>query len=326
MKPNSVVAILLYIGVLGLFFSCKKEEKKSPMPQKEVAQPKEEMDPVSAKDAQMMSFFIEDFPTELVQPRNVEIWFPSSYSKDPNKRYPVLYMQDGQNVFNPETSTNKVPWAADKVAQNLMDEGKIQETIIVAIWSTDNRFGDYMPKKVFDKLPLKVQQETKEKVKTDIVSDAYIQFIFEDLKPYVDGQFRTIVDRDHTYIAGSSMGGLISLYAICEYSSIFGRAACVSTHWPVSLEGNESEAVKNAWKNYLVNHLPNPKTHKIWFDYGTETLDAMYEPYQKVVDEAMKERGYTEGVNWVTKKYPGSAHNEESWQARLSDIFTFLLK
>ena len=120
------------------------------------------------------------------------------------------------------------------------------------------------------------------------------------------------------------MGGLISMYAICEYPGVFGGAACLSTHWPgiFSVEGNP---IPNAFAQYMSKNLPDPKNHKLYFDYGDQTLDAMYGPLQKKVDEVLKSKGYTE-KSWITKFYPGDDHSEKSWNRRLNIPLEFLLK
>jgi predicted alpha/beta superfamily hydrolase len=149
-----------------------------------------------------------------------------------------------------------------------------------------------------------------------IRSDAYLKFIVEELKPFVDRTYRTRPDRAHTSVMGSSMGGLISAYALCEYPEIFGGAGCVSTHWPTG---------DGAVIDYLAQHLPKPGTHKLWFDYGTATLDAQYEPYQVRMDMVMQAAGYTPGRDWITRKFEGAEHSEKSWRDRLDLPLKFLL-
>ena len=112
------------------------------------------------------------------------------------------------------------------------------------------------------------------------------------------------------------MGGLMSLYAISQYPEIFGGAACLSTHFPLG-DGVMIE--------YMKTNLPAPKTHKIYFDYGTETLDAEYEPFQKQADALMKKKKYKSGVNWMTKKFSGEEHSEKSWRKRVDIPLVFLL-
>jgi enterochelin esterase-like enzyme len=119
------------------------------------------------------------------------------------------------------------------------------------------------------------------------------------------------------------MGGLISLYAICEYPEVFGGAACLSTHWPGTFAA-ENNPVPEAFIQYLNKNLPSPETHKIYFDYGDQTLDAMYPPLQKKVDKVMKAKGFTD-INWETKFFPGKDHSEKSWSERFDIPVIFLL-
>ena len=139
-------------------------------------------------------------------------------------------------------------------------------------------------------------------------------------------------DRANTAIMGSSMGSLISLYAIDEYPQIFGLAGMMSTHWPLfmtpegkSVDQKEFEVVSSAFERYLRPALPDPRTHKLYFDHGTETLDAIYKEYQDRVDAVVAKRGYRRGVNWLTRNYPGQKHNEISWASRVDAPLTFLL-
>jgi predicted alpha/beta superfamily hydrolase len=127
-----------------------------------------------------------------------------------------------------------------------------------------------------------------------------------------------------TFIAGSSMGGLISLYALCEYPKVFGSAACLSTHWP-GIFTMENNPVPDAFIRYLEENLPRPGSHKIYFDFGTETLDSLYEPLQNRVDDVMRHHGYTH-KNWMTLKFPGEDHSERAWHSRLEVPLLFLLR
>jgi predicted alpha/beta superfamily hydrolase len=149
-----------------------------------------------------------------------------------------------------------------------------------------------------------------------LLSDNYPRFIVEELKPFIDSTYRTKADRANTFILGSSMGALISAYAMSEYSKVFGGAGCLSTHCPI-LDGVVID--------YLQRHLPDPQTHKFYFDFGTETLDAQYERYQMKMDAVMKTRGYQEGKNWITRKFPGAEHSERAWRKRVDVPLRFLL-
>jgi predicted alpha/beta superfamily hydrolase len=157
-----------------------------------------------------------------------------------------------------------------------------------------------------------------------IMSDQYLLFLTKELKPFIDRTYSTKSDRANSFLAGSSMGGLISLYAICEYPDIFGGAACLSTHWP-GLFSLENNPVPDVFFKYLKNNLPDPKLHRIYFDHGTETLDAMYAELQSKVDTIMITKGYTK-EQWMSKSWPGQDHSEKSWRSRLSTPILFLLK
>jgi predicted alpha/beta superfamily hydrolase len=212
-------------------------------------------------------------------------------------------------------------------------EGKTKKFIVVGIWNNGlKRHFEYFPQKAFRKL----SSEEKEFVSNSLklkgrinetfnpISDNYLKFIVTELKPFIDIHFSTLKDKDNTFIAGSSMGGLISLYAICEYPDVFGAAACLSTHW-TGIFQIDINPVPKAFYDYLKSNLPNPKNHKIYFDYGDQTLDSLYPTLQKQVDIIMTEKGFT-NKNWITKFFPGKDHSEKSWAERLNIPLEFLLK
>lgn len=264
-----------------------------------------------------------DFKSAVIETRNVDVWLPADYS--PSKKYAVLYMHDGQMLFDSAATWNKQEWHVDETVSNLIAEGKIMDCIVVGIWNNGiYRHADYFPQKPLADLPASVKDTLiKNELQGQPRSDAYLQFIVSELKPFIDKTYSTYTDKAHTFIAGSSMGGLISMYAICEYPEIFGGAACISTHWPGSIHA-EKDIIPDAFLKYLQQHLPSPADHKIYFDYGTATLDQLYEPYQLKVDVIMQAKNYTT-TNWQTKKFEGENHSEESWSKRLFIPLIFLM-
>lgn len=242
-------------------------------------------------------------------------------------------MHDGQALYDAESTWNKQAWEIDQVAGKLIAEGKTQKFIVVGIWNNGaKRHPEYFPQKPFESLTqiqkdtitaqLQKAGRTKEIFKP--YSDLYLKFLVTELKPFIDKNFSTKPDQKNTFIAGSSMGGLISMYAICEYPKVFGGAACISTHWPGTFSANNNP-IPDAFVNYLKTNLPNPKDHKIYFDYGDQTLDALYKPFQEKVDLVMKTKGFT-NKNWETKFFPGENHSEQAWAKRLDIPLLFLLK
>lgn len=153
-------------------------------------------------------------------------------------------------------------------------------------------------------------------------SDNYLKFLVEELKPYIDTNYSVFTKRENTCIEGSSMGGLISWYALCEYPEIFGGTACLSTHWPgtFTLLNNP---VPDAFIHYLKKQLPDPATHRIYFVYGDQSLNVLYPEIQKRVDKVLAKVGYTSS-NWQTLFFPGDDHSEIAWARRLNRAFSFL--
>jgi enterochelin esterase-like enzyme len=273
----------------------------------------------------------EKFKSRFVDARNISVWLPDNYSE--KEKYAVLYMHDGQMLFDATMTWNQQSWEVDATAGKLITEGKIKKLIVVGICNNGlKRHPEYFPQKVYKKLTDEeknfVSNELLSRGKIDEpfnpISDHYLKFIVRELKPFIDSHFSTLTDKDDTYIAGSSMGGLISMYAICEYPEVFGAAACLSTHW-TGIYQIENNPIPETIFRYLKKKLPNPMNHRIYFDYGDKTLDSLYPMLQQRVDLIMKAKGFT-ASNWMTKFFPGKDHSEVSWRERLDIPLLFLLK
>ncbi|MEM9930587.1 MAG: alpha/beta hydrolase-fold protein, partial [Bacteroidota bacterium] len=197
--------------------------------------------------------------------------------------------------------------------------------------NTERRHSEYFPQKPFASLPQAYRDSLFQATfdpenglfRTEICSDDYLRFLTQELKPFIDQEFSTLPDKENTFVAGSSMGGLISMYALCEYPEVFGGAGCLSTHW-VGIFDTLNNPIPQHFVSYLEANLPSPEDHRLYFDYGTATLDALYEPYQQMVDTVMVAKGYT-AANWTTKKFPGAPHTENAWRERLEVPLVFLL-
>jgi len=267
---------------------------------------------------------LKNVRSTFVEPRNVDIWLPSSYYVEKQKRYPVLYMHDGQNLFNPETSTWGTTWGVAEWVKKLSAQKKIPEIIIVGIWNTPKRYLEYMPNKPFYLMDKELQSLLSQEYGGQPLGNQYLKFIVEELKPVIDSTYRTISNQKNTFIMGSSMGGLISSYAITEYPDIFRGAGCLSTHW-ITSKKHGGNAASDGFVAYFSENLPSSKNHKYYFDYGTIGLDSLYEPHQLKIDSVMENAGYMHRRDWLTQKYSGADHNEESWQKRLYIPLIFLL-
>jgi enterochelin esterase-like enzyme len=255
-----------------------------------------------------------NLPSAWVEPRNVCVWLPRGY--DESRRHPVIYAFDGQNLFDPRTSFLGIDWGLDEALTSLIEAGEVPAPLVAGIWNVAERPREYTPRRPFADWLDSFRKEEFLAECGSPTSDELLRFITTELKPLVDREFATLPDAAHTLALGSSLGGLMSAYALCEYPEVFGSAGCVSTHWP---------ALEGAMERYLEARLPAPGRHRLYFDYGTETLDADYEPYQAAANSVMKRRGYTEGKDWITLKFSGDEHSERAWRRRVHIPLRFLL-
>ena len=266
---------------------------------------------------------IENFKSHFVVARNVDVWLPEDYNSA--KKYNVVYMHDGQMLFDSTQTWNKKEWKADEVFSQLIREKKIEECIVVGTWNNGaERISEYFPNKIFNQLDEKTKAKLSEKYCNGKLAngDNYLKFVITELKPYVDKNFSTKDDKDHTFMIGSSMGGLISIYAISEYPDIFGGVACLSTAWLSQIEPNYE--IPTATFEYLKHNLASPMGHKIYMDYGTGESDKTFEMTQSFVDLIAKGKGFTEN-NYMSKVYDKAEHNEVAWSQRLNVPVEFLI-
>lgn len=264
------------------------------------------------------------FPSQFVAPRTIDVWLPANYSED--KVFAVLYMHDGQMLFDSTTTWNHQEWQVDEIMSGLLRDQEIRDCIVVGIWNNQAaRRREYFPAKAVPYIDAAVIDSVSklEWQGQSGLADAYLSFIVRELKPFIDRTYSTHSDRANTFIGGSSFGGLISLYAICEYPAIFGGAMCLSTHWPGSLQVKDPSISEGLLK-YFKKHLPNPKYHKIYFDHGTTTLDQNYASSQKQMNALMRKRGYRSD-HFKSLVFEGEDHSEKAWAKRLHTPLVFLL-
>ncbi|WP_250885797.1 alpha/beta hydrolase [Shewanella jiangmenensis] len=267
-----------------------------------------------------------------IQARPVDVWLPPNYLSQPNTRFDVLYVHDGQMQFDASVSWNRQAWELDDTAIELMESGKVRPFIVVAIHNTEAlRHSEYFPQKPFKSLPNATQTKLLEAERSagvklfaaPLYSDLYLDFIVRRLKPYIDQHFRVNTTAEHTFIMGSSMGGLISMYAALEYPDVFGAAACLSTHWP-GVFSEPDNPLPAAFADYLGSKLSPTSKTRLYFDHGDATLDALYPPLQAQMDNSMRKSGYPETL-WESRYFKGADHTETAWAERLAIPLQFLL-
>lgn len=223
--------------------------------------------------------------------RDVLVYLPPSYASGVH-RYPVLYMQDGQNLLDAATSFNGQDWRVDETMERLAEDG--YQAIIVGIYhGGERRVAEYNP------FPGRMSAK----------GDEYVAFLCDQLKPFIDSQFRTLPEHDATGILGSSMGALISLYAFFSRPDVFGLCGAMSP----SLFVNHSAILK------YVRQAPF-NLGKIYLDNGTR------EPSARQIYQVLLEKGYRlrTDLKYVTER--GGSHTESAWARRLPGAIRFLLK
>lgn len=274
---------------------------------------------------------LPDFTSAYISSRHVDVWLPDGYAGQ--KKYAVLYMHDGQMLFDSTATWNKQSWKVSETIHRLSAGNRIKDVIVVGIWNGGaTRHADYFPKKPFESLAAAekdtVVKQLRSAGRTNAGftpnSDNYLKYLVLELKPLIDKKYSTLQDAKNTFIGGSSMGGLISMYAICEYPQVFGGAACLSTHWPGTFSVLNNP-MPGAFASYMQAHLPSAKNHQLYFDYGDQTLDALYPPLQRKIDDVIRAKGYGTSA-WITAFFPGEDHSEKAWSKRLAKPLEFLLK
>lgn len=236
--------------------------------------------------------YIRNLGEGEILPRDIIVLLPHDYDKN-NLRYPVLYMHDGQNIFDPSTVGFGVDWQVDEALDSLNRQGVVKDMIVVGINNSVNRSAEYSHS------PL---------------GSAYMKFVTQKLKPLIDSLYRTKPQREFTWTAGSSMGGLISFMLLWEYNDIF------------SVAGSFSPAFKIAQFDYItiVKKTAEPKRDfKLYIDNGGVGLDARLQPGIDQMIQLLEELGYKRDSDFYVTIDPEADHNEAAWAKRIPN---FLMK
>lgn len=224
---------------------------------------------------------------EELLPRDIIVWLPPGYYENTEQRYPVLYMQDGQNIIDPTTSFLGIDWQIDETADSLIRTNKIEPIIIVGVYNTTNRRKEYS------------ENDT---------GYAYIDFLVNELKPMIDEQYRTKPEREYTAVAGSSMGGLISFMTAWEKPEVFAKAACFSPAFKIR---------KYNFVDNVLNYNGMKKDLFFYIDNGGVGLEDSLQVGIDEMLEALKLKGYEGNVDFVWIKDNNAEHNEAAWAERV---------
>jgi predicted alpha/beta superfamily hydrolase len=249
-----------------------------------------------------------DFPSEyLPHRRTISVWLPPGYDFDSHRYYPVLYMHDGQNLFDPDTAFAGNPWWADEVAEREIRPGRVQPLIIVGVANTPDRISEYGPQRGGRTGPGDWSRE-------------YGRFLVQEVKPFIDAHYRTLRDRENTGVAGSSMGGLISLHLCKWYPDVFGKCAAMSPSlWWDREHFIQNLHVSTEWLAHC----------RVWLDMGTREggseagMSSMLDRVRRLGAQLIR-RGMRQGEQLHVEEVDGGRHNEGSWGDRFDRVLRFL--
>lgn len=261
----------------------------------------------------------EAFESQFVEARTVRVWTPSDY--DPTVKYDVIYMHDGQNLFDASLTWNQQEWGVDEVLTDLMKKGEIRPCIVVGIDNSPLRYDEYYPSAICPDVPEGVIPED-----FTPLGDEYLSFLVEEVKPWVDSRYSTWGDPAHTFIMGSSCGGLISSYAFCLYPDVFGGAGCLSTHSSLMnpyVQTSQKPAAET-YLAYLKANLPADAEHLLYMDRGDCAIDSEYAESQAAINEMIATLDWPQ-ENYMYRYFPGKSHSEDDWRERLDIPVKFLV-
>jgi predicted alpha/beta superfamily hydrolase len=245
------------------------------------------------------------FPSRILLPRDVHVYRPPGYEEEPSRRYPVLYMQDGQNIFDPKEMG--MEWEVDETADALIQAGRIEPLLVVAVANTEARRDEYTPTAV----ELKKSDGTL--TKGGGKANLYGRFLIEELMPFIDRTYRTRRDAASTAVGGSSLGGLVSVWLGLEHPDVFGNVLAVSpTAW---------------WDDFVilkkVAALPRKVLVRFWVDIGSLEGDNAVTGARRLRD-ALIAKGWEPGTDLEYMEQEGGRHDEISWASRVKGMLTFL--
>ncbi|MBL1214439.1 MAG: histidine kinase [Ignavibacteriae bacterium] len=231
-------------------------------------------------------FYHKNFVFEGIEPRDIIVWVPPGYNELNSERYPVLYMHDGQNIFDPKTSAFGIDWQVDETATEFILEDQIEPLIIVGIYNTINRSSEYN--------------------ESDL-GKIYCEFITNQLKPFIDKNYKTKPGRDNTFTGGSSAGGLISFILLWENPDVFSGAICISPAFKI----NEIDYVNN-----VEEFSGDKKPIRIYIDNGGVGLEEKLQPGIDEMAITLMNKGFILEEDLFVYYYKTAKHSEKYWAER----------
>lgn len=230
----------------------------------------------------------------MLPARDLVVWLPPNYTQNSHRHYPVLYLHDGQNIFDPETSSFGVDWQADETADSLIRAGAMEPVIIVGIYNNAERMQEYVPGKK---------------------GSAYLDFVVNTVKPLIDSTYRTKPGRTYTATGGSSAGGTISFMLAWQYPQVFSKAITMSPAFKIQ----QIDVVSG-----VLAHRGRRKDIYLYIDNGGIELEQQLQPGIDAMLQALQAKGYRQGRDYTWVKDAKGKHQEADWAKRLPQALQLL--
>ncbi len=241
--------------------------------------------------------------------RELLVWLPPGYATHSDKRFPVIFLQDGANVFDPATSVvSGVDLAADEWVSLLAREGAIPEAIVVGVLHPEGFSEENHTLRDFDLSP-------------ELGGAAYAHFVATELVRHMDAHYRTIANPASRVLGGAALGALSTFYTALRYPGTFGGFFGLSTSFE-DVSGSPPSRCEAL--EVLAREPALPPATRMFFDFGTHGLDECYEPYHADLGCLLREKGWKEGRDFVIARTPEGTHDEVSWRSRLGPALRFL--
>jgi len=227
--------------------------------------------------------------------RDLVVWLPPNYIEE-ERSYPVVYMQDGQNIFDPATSSYGTDWAIDETCDSLIKAGKIPAVIVVGIYNTNDRNEEYHPGKK---------------------GENYMRYVVETIKPLIDSNYRTKPDKENSIVGGSSSGATFAFMMAWEYPDVFSKTICLSPAFKI----NNIDLVKT-----VNEYKGDKKPLQFYIDNGGIALETKLQPGIDKMLEALQQKGYKEGQDYLWIKDDKAQHNEAAWAKRFPTAIEWIMR
>lgn len=286
--------------------------------------------PVSDFDGPGSLWTVPNWGSSQALPRRVDVWLPPGAALAAAGTHPLLVMHDGQNLFEARHGMGGETW---QMAQAAMRLPPGRRPVILGLWNTPARRREYLPTAMERELPQDLRERIASANGGPPLSDGYLAFLADELVPWARAALPVSRRRADTLVMGASMGGLISLAALCRDPQLWGSAGCLSIHWPLFTDAAayergdlQTDRVLAALHRFIAGTMLRPGGgHRLFLDRGTEGRDALYPPYQAAMDRHLGALGWSEQTGLRSLVIPGSGHNEASWRTRVDAALAWLL-